>query len=62
MTDNIFWAFFRSDDTYIDGLVQDCSIPSANALEIVQFYTKHRYALIDLVIIGSGYGLLPLSC
>ena len=27
-------------DSYIDGLVQDCSISIANALEILQSYTK----------------------
>ena len=32
-------AFF-SIDTYIDGLVQDCSISIANALEILQSCTK----------------------
>ena len=25
----------------IDGLVQDCSISIANAMEILQYYTKH---------------------
>ena len=29
-----------TSDVYIDGLVQDCSISSANTLEILQFCTK----------------------
>ena len=28
---------------YIDGLVQDCSNSSANALELPQFAPSHRY-------------------
>ena len=32
-------------DVYIDGLVQDCSISSALALEILQFCTKPSICL-----------------
>ena len=31
------------DEAYIDGLVQDCSISSALAMEILQFELSHRY-------------------
>ena len=30
----------KFSDTYIDGLVQDCSISITNELEILQFCTK----------------------
>ena len=34
------WIVFGKTISYIDGLVQDCSISIANALEILQFCTK----------------------
>ena len=32
---------------YVDGLVQDCSISSALAMEIIQFALSHRYNTVD---------------
>ena len=46
-----------------DGLVQDCSISSANALEILQSYTQTLiYASVIWLIIASDNGLSPMWC
>ena len=43
------WSDLNIDNNYDDGLVQDCSISSANALEILQSCTKPLICLFSVL-------------
>ena len=42
-------VYSREKNDYINGLVQDCSISSADALEILQSFTK----LMDIILFDA---------
>ena len=59
----VFESIHRSLMIHIDGLVQDCSNSTANALELLQSYTKPSiYALANWFISSSGTGLYHVLC
>ena len=37
---HVFWTSYKYNHDHVDGLVQDCSNSIANAVELLQSYTK----------------------